>query len=125
MALTGKRKDRYFINQLTPGKECIIKITKENGSTVRFVTLTEEESDHIWKGTIKGKKFVAITNSSLIYDNDKITLIDDQPNQQRYGHMRTVISSNKHSKQRIICKQNFVRSLRWKKACGYVQQKVI
>ena len=73
------RKDRYFINQLTPGKECIIKITKENGSTVRFVTLTEEESDHIWKGTIKGKKFVAITNSSLIYDNDKITLIDDQP----------------------------------------------
>ena len=74
-----KEKDRYFINQLTPGKECIIKITKENGSTVRFVTLTEEESDHIWKGTIKGKKSVAITNSSLIYDNDKITLIDDQP----------------------------------------------
>ena len=74
-----KEKDRYFINQLTPGKECIIKITKENGSTVRFVTLTEEESDHILKGTIKGKKFVAITNSSLIYDNDKITLIDDQP----------------------------------------------
>lgn len=74
-----KEKDRYFINQLTPGKECIIKITKENGSTVRFVTLTEEESDHIWKGTIKGKEFVAITNSSLIYDNDKITLIDDQP----------------------------------------------
>lgn len=74
-----KEKDRYFINQLTPGKECIIKITKENGSTVRFVTLIEEESDHIWKGTIKGKKFVAITNSSLIYDNDKITLIDDQP----------------------------------------------
>lgn len=74
-----KEKDRYFINQLTPGKECIIKIVKENGSTVRFVTLTEEESDHIWKGTIKGKKFVAITNSSLIYDNDKITLIDDQP----------------------------------------------
>jgi len=74
-----KEKNGYFVNQLTPGKECIIKITKENGSTVRFVTLTEEESDHIWKGTIKGKEFVAITNSSLIYDNDKITLIDDQP----------------------------------------------
>lgn len=74
-----KEKNGYFINQLTPGKECIIKITKENGSTVRFVTLTEEESDHIWKGTIKGKEFVSITNSSLIYDNDKITLINDQP----------------------------------------------
>lgn len=74
-----KEKNGYFIDRLTPGKECSIEITKENGSKVRFVTLTEEESDHIWKGTLKGKEFVAITNSSLIYDNDKITLIDDQP----------------------------------------------
>lgn len=74
-----KEKNGYFIDQLTPGKECTIEITKENGSKVRFVTLTEEESDHIWKGTVKGKAFVAITNSSLIYDNDRITLIDDQP----------------------------------------------
>lgn len=74
-----KEKNGYFINQLIPGKECVIEITKEDGSKVRFVTLTEEESDHIWKGSMKGKKFVAITNSSLIYDNDKITLIDDQP----------------------------------------------
>lgn len=74
-----KEKNGYFIDRLTPGKECTIEITKENGSKVRFVTLTEEESDHIWKGTVKGKAFVAITNSSLIYDNDRITLIDDQP----------------------------------------------
>ena len=74
-----KEKNGYFIDRLTPGKDCSIEITKENGSKVRFVTLTEEESDHIWKGTLKGKEFVAITNSSLIYDNDKITLIDDQP----------------------------------------------
>ena len=74
-----KEKNGYFIDQLTPGKECAIEITKENGSKVRFVTLTEEESDHIWKGTIKGKEFVAITPSSLIYDNDRITLIDEQP----------------------------------------------
>ena len=74
-----KEKNGYFIDQLTPGKECVIEITKENGSKVRFVTLTEEESDQIWKGTIKGKEFVAITPSSLIYDNDQITLIDEQP----------------------------------------------
>lgn len=74
-----KEKNGYFIDRLTPGKECIIEITKENGSKIRFVTLTEEESDHIWKGTLQGKEFVAITKSSLIYDNDKITLIDDQP----------------------------------------------
>lgn len=74
-----KEKNGYFIDRLTPGKECSIEITKENGSKVRFVTLTEEESDHIWKGTLKGKEFVAITNSSLIYDNEKITLINDLP----------------------------------------------
>lgn len=74
-----KEKNGYFIDRLTPGKECIIEITKENGSKIRLVTLTEEESDHIWKGTLQGKEFVAITKSSLIYDNDKITLIDDQP----------------------------------------------
>lgn len=74
-----KEKNGYFIDRLTPGKECSIEITKENGSKVCFVTLTEEESDHIWKGTVEGKAFVAITNSSLIYDNDRITLIDDQP----------------------------------------------
>lgn len=74
-----KEKNGYFINQLTPGKECVIEITKKDGSTVRFVTLTEEESDHIWKGTLKGKEFVAITHSALIYDKDKITLIDDRP----------------------------------------------
>lgn len=73
-----KEKNGYFIDQLTSGKECVINITKENGSSVRFVTLTEEESDHIWKGTMNGKEFVVISNSSLIYDNDKITLIDEQ-----------------------------------------------
>lgn len=73
-----KEKNGYFINRLTPGKECVIELTKTNGSKVRFVTLTEEESDHIWKGSLKSKEFVVISNSSLIYDNDKITLIDEQ-----------------------------------------------
>lgn len=102
-----KEKNGYFVNQLTPGKECIIKITKENGSTVRFVTLTEEESDHIWKGTIKGKKFVAITNSSLIYDNDKITLIDDQPSTEIWTYedgnfKQQTFQSSAHNPQAVF-----------------------
>ena len=80
----SKEKNNYFIDRLTPGKECIIEITKNNGAMVRFVTLTEKESDHIWKGTIKGKEFVVISNSSLIYDNDKITLIDEQPSTEAW-----------------------------------------
>lgn len=79
-----KEKNGYFIDQLTPGKECTIEATKNNGAIVRFVTLTEEESDYIWKGTIKGKEFVVISNSSLIYDNDKITLIDERPSTEAW-----------------------------------------
>lgn len=79
-----KEKNGYFIDRLTPGKECVIELTKTNGSKVRFVTLTEEESDHLWKGSVKGKEFVVISNSSLIYDNDKITLIDEQPSAEAW-----------------------------------------
>ena len=76
-AVLKEEKEGYFIDRIVPGKECIINITKTNGSMVRFVTLTEEESDYIWKGTVAGKEFVAITHASLVYDKSKITLIGD------------------------------------------------
>ncbi len=78
-AVLKEEKEGYFIDRIVPGKECIINITKTNGSMVRFVTLTEEESDYIWKGTVAGKEFVAITHASLVYDKSKITLIGDSP----------------------------------------------
>ena len=73
-------KNGYFINQLVPGTDCSIEITQKDGAKVRLVTLTEEESDQLWKGTIRGKEFVALTASSLIYDEEGITLIDNNPN---------------------------------------------
>lgn len=72
---------RYFVSQLVPGKECIIEIIKNNGKPVRFITLTEKESDFIWKGQIRGKDFVAFTNSGLIYEEEGITLMDEQAEQ--------------------------------------------
>lgn len=78
-ATLKKSKDGYWVDCLTPGKECVIKITKADGSIVRFITLTEEESDHIWKGTVQGKEFVAISHSSLIYDKNSVVLINDSP----------------------------------------------
>ena len=43
------------------------------------MTLTEEQSDQLWKGTMKNREFVALTSSSLIYDDRQITLIDNAP----------------------------------------------
>lgn len=69
----------YFINQLQAGKNCIAKIDKQDGTTLQLVILTEEESDQLWKGTFKGNEFVAISDACLIYDNDAMTLISEQP----------------------------------------------
>lgn len=79
-----KEKGSYFIDQLTPGKECMISIVQQNGKEVRLVVLTEEESDYIWKGKVQGKDFVAITRSSLIVDGSAITLIDNAAKQEAW-----------------------------------------
>ena len=73
------KKNGYFINQLVPGKACSIEITKKDNTKVHFFTLTEKESDQLWKGVIGGKEFVVLTPSSLIYDEKGITLIDNNP----------------------------------------------
>lgn len=74
-----KEKEGFFIHSLEAGKSCLVEIEKNDGSRVRLVTLTEKESDQLWKGTLKGREFVALTTSSLICDNDSITLIDERP----------------------------------------------
>ena len=74
-----KEKNSYFINHLSAGKDCVIKLTKTDGSVVRLVTLTSADSDCIWKGSVKEKEFVALTNASLIYEKNKMTLISNEP----------------------------------------------
>lgn len=78
-AVCQRKKNGYFIDQLQAGKDCVITITKNDGTKVRFVVLTEEQSDMLWKGKTKNREFVALTSSSLIYDDQHITLIDDAP----------------------------------------------
>lgn len=78
-ALCKKEEENYFLNKLNSGKNCVIEMMKTDGSIVRIVTLTEEESDCIWKEHVNGKDFVALTSSSLIVDNNRITIIDNSP----------------------------------------------
>lgn len=82
-----QEKGGYFIDRLTAGKQCVIEATKTDGTKVRFVTLTEEESDRIWKSTVDGRAFVALTPSSLIVDRHKVVLIDDS-SQTEVSHYR-------------------------------------
>lgn len=72
-----KERGGYFLNEVVAGKDCVIEIKKTDGTKVRLVTLTEEESDMLWKGKVKGKEYVVLTSSSLVVDNDEIVLIDN------------------------------------------------
>lgn len=78
-ATCQREKNGYFVNRLTAGKKCSIVVEKPDGSTVKIVTLTEAESDQIWKGSFKGKEFVALSTDALVYDNDCMTLISENP----------------------------------------------
>lgn len=83
-ATIAKHKEDFFVSKLIPGKECIVSVDLENGRTVKFVVLTEEESDYIWKGKVGNADLVAITQSSLLFDNDKVTITGENPNQQAW-----------------------------------------
>jgi len=79
-----KEKGQYFIDGLIPGKECVISITKNDGKQIRIITLTEEESDYIWKGKTRDNEFVAITQSILTYEGEKIKLSSESPRQEAW-----------------------------------------
>lgn len=81
-AKVAKEKDGYFVSNVIAGKESIITISKIDGQQIRLVTLTQEQSDYIWKGQRKQKDFVAITPSSLVVDADKINISAETPVQQ-------------------------------------------
>lgn len=81
-AHVSKRKADYFVCQLAPGTDCNVSVELENGRKVKFVVLTEQESDYIWKGNIAGKDFVGITQSSLLFDNGNVTITGETPDQQ-------------------------------------------
>ena len=81
-ATVSKNKEDYFVSNLVPGTDCIISVELENGFKVRLVVLTEDESDYIWKGNVKGKDFVAITRSILLFDEGNVVIKGEEPNQQ-------------------------------------------
>ncbi|MDL2255099.1 beta-galactosidase [Parabacteroides sp. OttesenSCG-928-K15] len=79
-----KEKGQYFIGNLDPGKECKIELTKTDGSKVILFTLTEKESDDIWKLQTAGNDFVTISSSTLLPDNGKVAIVSETPDQSAW-----------------------------------------
>ena len=76
-----KEKNRFFISQLKAGENCVIRIKQKNKQEIRLVTLTEKQSDMLWKGRFKGEDFVALTPSALVYDDQHMTIMDNASDQ--------------------------------------------
>lgn len=77
----NKEKGRYFVNQLTAGKDCNIELTENNGKKVKIILLTEKESDQIWKGKLNNKDYVALTESTLLSDNHSLYIASENSSQ--------------------------------------------
>lgn len=96
-------KGQYFINGLKPGKDCKIEIVKTNGDRIILITLTEKESDDIWKLTVNGKDFIAITPATLVAENNTVTLLSETPEQEvwQYGNGAFTSTTYKEKENRI------------------------
>jgi hypothetical protein len=81
-AKVSKEKNRYFISELVAGKESVITITRNNGEQVKLVTLTEKQSDDLWKGKTGQNDVVALTKSSLLVDADKVFITAEDATQK-------------------------------------------
>ncbi len=81
-AKVTKEKNRYFVSNVTPGKEAVITLTKTNGEQIKLVTLTEKQSDELWKGKLGEKDFVALTSSSLAVDAGKMLITAEDATQK-------------------------------------------
>lgn len=76
-----KEKSGYFIDGIKAGTDNAIEAQLADGSRVRFVTLTEAQSDQIWKGRFGGHDYVALTPLALVADGSRLTLISDSARQ--------------------------------------------
>lgn len=82
---TGKIKKKangYFVSALNPGMECIIEIEQKDGTTIKILTLTEEQSDNIWKLENEGVEYLAISESGIFVNNGELTLFSGNNNQE-------------------------------------------
>ncbi len=71
----------FFVSKLKPGTGCVIEIEQNQGPAIKVLTLTEEQSDNIWKIKDRDRQFLALTESGIFVENDELVLFSEK-NQQ-------------------------------------------
>lgn len=79
-----REKDFIRIHKLVPGKDCVAEMVNENGQIVRYVTLSEPESDMLWRGKKSDKDYVILTKSTVVVDSGRIKLMSENAVQEAW-----------------------------------------
>jgi len=70
--LLTQENGRYIISGLHAGADCIISVYGKNGTNLKVLVLSKEESRHVWLFNNKGQKSFFISESNLYMDQDKL-----------------------------------------------------
>lgn len=76
-----KEKKGYFISDLEPGTNCVIEIEQDNGTIIKILTLSQEQSDQVWKVENNGIEYLALSKSGVFVVDDKLTLFSEEQQQ--------------------------------------------
>lgn len=77
----SEESDGFFISELMPGTGCIIEIEQKDGSVFKVLTLTEKQSDKIWKIKNQDKQLLALTESGIFTENNELVLFSEKNRQ--------------------------------------------
>lgn len=84
----------YFVSDLKPGTNCVIEIEQKNGSRIKILTLTAEQSDKLWKLNDNGIDYLAISESGVFIENSELTLFSEENKQQVLIYPATTALNN-------------------------------
>lgn len=80
-AYTAKTsKGNVLISEIEPGLNSVIEIINKQGKKIRLITLTQEQSDDVWKGSLNNKDVVLLTKSGVLF-KDEIELFSENAKQ--------------------------------------------
>jgi hypothetical protein len=74
-----KENELTVVSGLKPGKECLVKLTLNNGEIRKIIVLTEREADNSWILEYQNKKDFFISEAGLYSDNGKISVYSTNP----------------------------------------------
>ncbi|MBJ6369593.1 beta-galactosidase [Snuella sedimenti] len=77
-----KEKNGYFISGLRPGTDCVIEIEQTNGTFIKILTLTADQSDKVWKLNNKNEAYFVLSESGVFMDKDEIIAFSESNDQK-------------------------------------------